>query len=150
MIHKFSQTMQYLNVRGDKLKWRVVPIVVVSKWVPLGQSFQSYIPLCKMQFGVLRRKGVVLTGANCNVQAKAVRKFRNVYAQIRAERKPWIVGDVIFTPNDTISAQKCTNASWAIIRGAHNISKKTNKGTKGNRSGLIHRRSYADVAAAPA
>ena len=60
------------------------------------------------------------------------------------------VGDVIFTPNDTISAQKRTNVSWAATRGAHKISKKTNQCTKGNTSGLIHRRSYADVAAAPA
>ena len=60
------------------------------------------------------------------------------------------VGDGIFTPNDTISAQKRTNSLWAAIRGAHKISKKTNQGTKGNTSGLIHRRSYADVAAAPA
>ena len=56
------------------------------------------------------------------------------------------VGDVIITPIDTISAQKRTNASWAAIRGAHKISKKTNQSTKGNTSGLIHRRSHADVA----
>ena len=60
------------------------------------------------------------------------------------------VGDVICTPNDTISAQKHTNASWAVIRGAHKISKKTNQGTKGNTSRLIHRRLYADVASARA
>ena len=60
------------------------------------------------------------------------------------------VGDVIITPIDKISAQKCTNASWTAIRGAHKISKKTNQSTKGNTSGLIHRRLYADVAAAPA
>ena len=60
------------------------------------------------------------------------------------------VGDVIITPIDMISAQKRTNASWAAIRGAHKISKKTNQGTKGNTSGLIHRRLYADVAAVPA
>ena len=72
--------------------------------------------------------------------------------------EPWLAvtvntvgdGDVIFTPNDTISAQNRTNASWAAIRGAHKISKKTNQGTKGNTSGLLHRRSYADVAAASA
>ena len=60
------------------------------------------------------------------------------------------VGDMIITPIDTISAEKRTNASLATIRGAHKISKKTNQGTKENKSGLIHRRSYADVAAAPA
>ena len=60
------------------------------------------------------------------------------------------VGDVIITPNDMISAQKRTTTSWAVIRGTHKISKKNNQGTKGNTSGLIHRRSYVDVAAAPA
>ena len=66
------------------------------------------------------------------------------------KRKVTSVGDVIITPIDTISAQKRTNASWAAIRGAHKISKKTDLSTKGNTSGLIHRRSYADVAATPA
>ena len=61
---------------------------------------------------------------------------------------PVIVGDVIMIPNDTISAQKRTNASWAAIRGTHNI-KENNQSTKGNTSGLIHRRSYANVSAAP-
>ena len=51
------------------------------------------------------------------------------------------VGDVIITPNDTISAQKRTNASWAAIRGSHKISKKANQGIKGSTSD-------ADVAAA--
>ena len=60
------------------------------------------------------------------------------------------VGDVIFAPNGTISAQKRTDASWAAIRSAHRISKKTKQGTKGNTSGLIHRRLYANVAAARA
>ena len=60
------------------------------------------------------------------------------------------VGDVIRTPIGMISAQKRTNALLAAIRGAHYISKKTKQGTKGNTSGRIHRRSYANVAAAPA
>ena len=60
------------------------------------------------------------------------------------------VGDVIIAPIDTISTHKRTNALWAVFRGAHKISKKTDKGTNGNTGGLIHRRSYADVAAAPA
>ena len=60
------------------------------------------------------------------------------------------VGDVLITPNDMISAQTRNHALWAVIRGAHKISKKNNQGTKENTSGLIHRRSYADVAAAPA
>ena len=60
------------------------------------------------------------------------------------------VDDVIITPNDTIPAKKCNNASWAAIRGAHNISRKTTQVTKGNTSGLIHWRLYADVVAAPA
>jgi len=60
------------------------------------------------------------------------------------------VGDVIITSNDMISTQKRTNASWAALRGAHKISKKTDQGTKEYTSGLIHRRSYADVPAAPA
>ena len=60
------------------------------------------------------------------------------------------VGDVIFAPNDMISVQRRTNATWAIIRGAHKISKKTKQGTKANTSGLFHQRSYAEVAAAPA
>ena len=59
------------------------------------------------------------------------------------------VGDVIFTPNDTISVQKRTNVMWAAIRGAHKIPKKK-KQDKGNTRGLLHRRSYAEVAAAPA
>ena len=37
------------------------------------------------------------------------------------------VGDIIITPIDTISAEKRTNASWAAIRGAHKISKKTDR-----------------------
>ena len=65
-------------------------------------------------------------------------------------RKKEPVGDVIITPIDTISAHKCTTVLWTAIRGAHKISKKTNQSTKGSTSGLIHRRSYADVAAAPA
>jgi hypothetical protein len=60
------------------------------------------------------------------------------------------VGDMIIAPIDAISVEKRTNASWATFRGAHKISKKTNQSTKGNTSGLIHRRSYADVAATPA
>ena len=60
------------------------------------------------------------------------------------------VGDVIIIPNDAILAQKRTKALWATIRSAHKTSKKTNQGIKGNVSGLLHRRSYADVAAAPA
>ena len=59
------------------------------------------------------------------------------------------VGDMIISPIDTISAEKRTNASWAAIRGAHKISKKNNQSTRGNTSGLIYLRSYADVAAAP-
>ena len=69
----------------------------------------------------------------------------HLYLQIA----PCVPG-VIFAPNDTISAQKCTNSLWASIRGAQKISKKTKQGAKGNTSGIIHRRSYADVAAAPA
>ena len=61
-----------------------------------------------------------------------------------------VVGDVMITTNDTISAHKRNNASWAAIKGAHKISKKNNQGTKGNTSGLVHWRSYAGVAAAPA
>ena len=61
-----------------------------------------------------------------------------------------LFGAVILTPSDTISAQKRTTTAWVAIRGAHKISKKTNQGTKLNTSGLIHRRLYADVAAAPA
>ena len=57
---------------------------------------------------------------------------------------------MIITPIDAISAEKRTNASWAALRGAHKISKKKNQSDKGNTSGLIHWRSYADVAAAPA
>ena len=53
---------------------------------------------------------------------------------------------MIIIPNDTISAQKHNNASWAAIGGENKISKKANQGTKGNASGLIHRRSYADIA----
>ena len=60
------------------------------------------------------------------------------------------VGDMIIAPIDVISVEKQTNASWAAFGGAHKISKKNNQSTKGNTSGLIHRRSYADVAAAPA
>ena len=60
------------------------------------------------------------------------------------------VGDVIFAPNDMISVQKRTTIMWATIRGAHKIPKKKKQGTKGNTSWLIHRRSYADVVAAPA
>ena len=60
------------------------------------------------------------------------------------------VGDVIITPIDTISAQKRTTASWAAIRGAHIISKKTIQGTKGNTSGLIYRLAYVDTVAAAA
>jgi hypothetical protein len=56
---------------------------------------------------------------------------------------------VMFTPNDTISVQTRTNVMWAAIRGAHKIPKKK-KQDKGNTRGLIHRRSYAEVAAAPA
>ena len=59
------------------------------------------------------------------------------------------VGDVIFTPNDKISVQKRTNVTWAAIRGAHKIPKKK-KQDKGNTRGLIHQRSYAEVAAASA
>ena len=59
------------------------------------------------------------------------------------------VGDVIFTPNDKISVRKCTNATWAAIRGAHKIPKKK-KQDEGNTRGLIHQRSYAEVAAASA
>ena len=66
------------------------------------------------------------------------------------EHEFWIVGDVIITPIDTISVEKRNNASWAAFRAAHKISKKNNQSTKGNTSGLIHRRLYADVAAAPA
>ena len=57
------------------------------------------------------------------------------------------VGDVIFTPNDKISVRKRTNATWAAIRGAHKIPKKK-KQDEGNTRGLIHQRSYAEVAAA--
>ena len=60
------------------------------------------------------------------------------------------VGVVIFAPNDMISVQKRTTIMWATIRGAHKISKKTKQGTEGNTSGLLHRRLYADIAAAPA
>ena len=60
------------------------------------------------------------------------------------------VGDVIFTPNETISVQKHTNATLAAIRGAHKIPKKTKQDTKGHTRGLFHRRLYAKVAAAPA
>ena len=75
-----------------------------------------------------------------------ISKCSNPAADVNSQE---CVGDVIITPNDTISAQKRTNASWAAIRGAHKISKKTNQGTKGNTSGIFHRRSYADVATAP-
>ena len=75
-----------------------------------------------------------------------VSKCSNSVADMNSQE---CLGDVIFAPNDTISAQKRTNASWAAIRGAYKISKKTKQGTKGNMSGLIHRRSYADVMAAP-
>ena len=61
-----------------------------------------------------------------------------------------LFGAVILTPSDTISAQKRTTTAWVAIRGAHKISKKTKKSTKGNTNELIHRRSYADVTAAPA
>ena len=60
------------------------------------------------------------------------------------------VGDVILAPNDTISVQKGTNPTRTAIWGVYNISKKTKQGTKGNTRGLFHRRSYADVVAAPA
>ena len=59
------------------------------------------------------------------------------------------VGNVIFTPNDKISVQKRTNVTWAASRGAHKIPKKK-KQDKGNTRGLIHQRSYAEVAAASA
>ena len=68
----------------------------------------------------------------------------------RGKRGGWDVGDMIITPIDAIAVEKRTNASWAACRGAHKISKKTSQSTKGNTSGLIHRHSYADVAAAPA
>ena len=61
-----------------------------------------------------------------------------------------LVGDVIFAPNDKISAQKRTTVMWAVLRGAHTIPKKKKQGTKGNTSGLFHRRSYTNVATAPA
>ena len=60
------------------------------------------------------------------------------------------VGDVIFAPNDIISVEKRTTVMWAAIRGAHKIPKKKKQGTKGNISGIFHRRLYAEVAAAPA
>ena len=60
------------------------------------------------------------------------------------------VGDVIFVPNDTVSAQKRTNDMCAAIKGAHKISKKTKQGTKGNTSELLRRRSYAGVTEARA
>ena len=59
------------------------------------------------------------------------------------------VGDVIFSPNDKISVRNRTNVTWAAIRGAHKIPKKK-KQDKGNTRGLIHQRSYAEVAAASA
>ena len=59
------------------------------------------------------------------------------------------VGDVIFSPNDKISVRNRTNFAWAAIRGAHKIPKKK-KQDKGNTRGLIHQRSYAEVAAASA
>ena len=67
-----------------------------------------------------------------------------------ASRSVGGVGDMIIRPIDAKSVEKRTNASWAAFRGAHKISKKTNQSTTGNTSGLIHRRSYADVAATPA
>ena len=60
------------------------------------------------------------------------------------------IASAIIAPVDAISVKKRNNASWAAFRGAHKISRKTNQSTKGNTSGLIHRRSYADVAATPA
>ena len=56
----------------------------------------------------------------------AITKCSNPASDVDSQQ---CVGDVIITPNDTISAQKRTKA---------------------NMSGLVHRRSYADVAAAPA
>ena len=73
---------------------------------------------------------------------------------LRSFLNPWPhnirVGDVVFVPNDTISVQKRTNIMWAAIRGAHRIPKNKKQSTKGNTSGLFHRRLYAKVAAAPA
>ena len=43
-----------------------------------------------------------------------------------------------------------TTIMWAAIKGAHKIPKKKKQGTKGNTSGIFHRRLYAEVAAAPA
>ena len=60
------------------------------------------------------------------------------------------VGDMIITPIDAIPVEKGTNTLWATFRGAHKIPKKNNQSTNGNTSGLIHRRSNTDVAAAPA
>ena len=58
-------------------------------------------------------------------------------------------GDVIFAPNDKISVRNRTIVTWAAIRGAHKIPKKK-KQYEGNTRGLIHQRSYAEVAAASA
>ena len=59
------------------------------------------------------------------------------------------VGDVIFAPNDTISVEKRSNVMWAVIRGAHKIPRKKKQNTKRSTSGKSHRRTYAEVAAAP-
>ena len=55
----------------------------------------------------------------------------------------------MFAPNDTVSVQKRTTAMWAASRGTNKISKKNKQGTKGNKSWLFHRRSYAEVIVRP-
>ena len=93
-----------------------------------------------------KRINVISQHENAHDDDPTISKCSNPAADVNSQE---CVGDVIVKANDTISAQQGTNASWAAIRGAHKISKKSKQGTKGNTNGLIHRRLYADVAAAP-